>query len=226
MTQAQTEILPELQQRPDLSKGDILLRGLELDSEHLSLNLDQPPLSLELGTLERWMRRDADALGQVKKGQGATMQLINQLHDIDAIVDKYQADKTSLIQILLDVQAQLLWLPKSAVMWVSERLGIPLAQVYNIATFYKAFSLVPRGRHILQVCLGTTCYVQGGPRLLGKVEQVLGVKPGETTSDQKFTLQTVNCLGCCALGPVMVVDGEFHGKLALAKVGEIIENYD
>ena len=226
MTQAQTEILPELQQRPDSSKSDILLTGLELDSERLSLNLDQPPLSVELWSLERCMRRDADALGQVKKGQRATMQLIDQLHDIDAIVDKYQADKTSLIQILLDVQAQLHWLPKTGVMWVSERLGIPLAQIYDIATFYKAFSLVPQGRHIVQVCLGTTCYVQGGPRLLGKVEQVLGVKPGETTSDQKFTLQTVNCLGCCALGPVMVVDGEFHGKLALAKVGEILEKYD
>jgi len=176
MTQVQTEILPEFQQRPDSRKSDIVLRGLELDSERLSLNLDQPPLSVELGSLERCMRRDAEALGQAKKGQRATMQLIDQLHGIDAIVDKYQADKTSLIQILLDVQAQLHWLPKSGVMWVSERLGIPLAQIYDIATFYKAFSLVPRGRHIVQVCLGTTCYVQGGPRLLGEVEEVLGVK--------------------------------------------------
>ncbi|MBL7208547.1 MAG: NAD(P)H-dependent oxidoreductase subunit E [Dehalococcoidia bacterium] len=152
--------------------------------------------------------------------------LINELHGVDAVIDKYQGDKSSLIQILLDVEAQLHWLPKSALRWVSERLGVPLAQVYNIATFYKAFNLLPQGRHVALVCLGTTCHVQGGPRLLDKVEQVLGIKPGETTPDQKFTLQTVNCLGCCALGPVMVVDGDFHGKLAVTKVGEIFDKYD
>jgi len=226
MTHAQSQISHDIEQKSSSSRSDTLLTGLDLFGEHLSLHLDEPPLGLELRSLETLMMRDAEALGQVEERQETIGHLINELHGVDAVIDKYQGDKSSLIQILLDVQAQLHWLPKSALRWVSERLGVPLAQVYNIATFYKAFNLLPQGRHVVQVCLGTTCHVQGGPRLLGKVEQVLGIKPGDTTPDQKFTLQTVNCLGCCALGPVMVVDGDFHGKLAVTKVGEIFDKYD
>ena len=111
------------------------------------------------------------------------------------------------------MDALLYWLPQTILMLVSERIEVPLAQIYSIVNFYNEFSLVPRGRHIVRVCLGTTCHVQGASNLIDTVKQALGIKPGETTPDQKFTLQTVNCLGCCALGPVMMVDAQFHGHL-------------
>ena len=141
---------------------------------------------------------------------------------VDQIVDHYVTEDGALIQILLDVQREYKWLPKEALMRISERLGIPVTHMYRVASFYKAMSLTPRGRHLIRVCLGTACHVRGGPRVLDKVEQVLDINAGETTQDMKFTLERVNCLGCCALGPVIVVDGEAHGNLAPAKVEEIL----
>jgi NADH-quinone oxidoreductase subunit E len=145
---------------------------------------------------------------------------------VDEIVDKYQGEEGVLIQVLQDVQAEYNWLPEEALTQVSKRLGVPLSQAYNVASFYKAFSLTPRGRHLVSVCLGTACHVRGGPKILDKVEELLEIKSDETTPDQKFTLQRVNCLGCCALGPVIVVDGEYHGRLPVSKVEEILKTYN
>jgi len=145
------------------------------------------------------------------------------MNNIDEIVGRYRGDRSALIQILLDIQREYHWLPKEALLRLSERLEVPLNQIYHIATFYKAFSLVPRGRHLVMVCMGTACHVRGSPRLLDKVRDMLKIKPGETSSDMRFTLTTVNCLGCCALGPVVVVDGEYHGKPSTADLGHIFE---
>lgn len=149
-------------------------------------------------------------------------------HDdkIDQIIDRYADKQGALIQVLLDAQQEYNWLPKEVLRRISERLGIPLTQTYRVASFYEAMSLTPRGRYLVHVCLGTACHVRGGPRVLDKAEQLLGIKAGETTKDQKFTLQRVNCLGCCALGPVMVVNGEYYGRLPLLKVQEVLANYD
>lgn len=142
---------------------------------------------------------------------------------IDKIIDKYQGDASSLIQVLLEIQRENRWLPNEALKKVSKKLEVPLNQIQHVATFYKAFSLVPRGRHEVQVCLGTACHVRGGPRILDRVEDVLGIQAGQTTTDMEFTLETVNCLGCCALGPVMVVDGKYHGKIAPTKAEEVLK---
>jgi NADH-quinone oxidoreductase subunit E len=99
-------------------------------------------------------------------------------------------------------------------------------RIQHIVTFYKAFSLVPKGRHQIHVCMGTACHVRGARRILDRVEDVTGIKAGETDQELKFSLDTVNCLGCCALGPVMVVDGEYHGKMAPAKSEDILKNYE
>lgn len=147
--------------------------------------------------------------------------MIAAMTEIDKLVDKYQGDRSALLQILLDIQREYYWLPKEAFLRLSERLEIPLNQIYQIATFYKAFSLVPRGRHLATVCMGTACHVRGSPRLLDKVKDMLNVAPGETSSDMRFTLNKVNCLGCCALGPVVVVDGEYHGKPSTAELERI-----
>jgi NADH-quinone oxidoreductase subunit E len=145
---------------------------------------------------------------------------------IDKIINKYQSDAGSLIQVLLEIQSENRWLPKEALDKVSKKLKVPLSRIQHIVTFYKAFSLVPKGRHEVHVCTGTACHVRGAPRLLDSVQDLIGIRPGETDLDLRFSLETVNCLGCCALGPVMVVDGEYHGKMAPAKSEEVLKSYD
>ena len=102
-------------------------------------------------------------------------------------------------------------------------MQVPLSRIQHIVTFYKAFSLVPKGRHEIHICMGTACHVRGAPRVLDTVQDLIGIKPGETDMDLKFSLETVNCLGCCALGPVMEVDGKHHGKMAPAKIGDVLK---
>jgi NADH-quinone oxidoreductase subunit E len=148
--------------------------------------------------------------------------MVQELTAIDEIVDKYAGDRSALIQVLLAIQRENRWLPKDTLKQVSQKLGVPLTQVYHIATFYKAFSLMPKGRHSVSVCLGTACQVRGAPRLLDRVMETLKIKPGETSEDMRFSLDTVNCLGCCALGPVMVVDGEYYGKPSAKEIEQII----
>ena len=145
---------------------------------------------------------------------------------IDQIIDKYQGESSYLIQILLEIQSENNWLPKEALERISEKLQVPLARIQHIATFYKAFSLVPKGRHKIHICMGTACHVRGAPRILDTVEDLTGIKPGETDLDLKFSLETVNCLGCCALGPVMEIDGKTHGKMAPGETVDILKNYE
>lgn len=127
-------------------------------------------------------------------------------------IGRYHADPDMLIQILLDIQSTLGWLSPGVLAEVSEQLGVPSTRVYHVASFYKAFSLVPRGRHTIKVCMGTACQVRGAPQLVNVIAAMLNMKPGETSEDRRFTLETVNCLGCCAMGPVIAVDGVYHSK--------------
>jgi len=135
----------------------------------------------------------------------------------------YQKDKDMLIQILLDLQSMFGWLPQEVLAEVSEQLEVPITQVYQIASYYKAFSLMPRGRHIVKVCLGTACQVRGSPQLLNIISAMLNLKPYETSKDMRFTLETVNCLGCCAMGPVVVVDSMYHSKPSTPALRKIFE---
>jgi NADH-quinone oxidoreductase subunit E len=145
---------------------------------------------------------------------------------IDQIVDKHQAEASSLIQVLLEIQSENNWLPKAALERVSEKLQVPLTRIQHIATFYKAFSLVPKGRHGIHVCVGTACHVRGATRVLDTVQDLTGIKPGETDLDLKFSLETVNCLGCCALGPVMEIDGKTHGKMTPGEAAGVIKKFE
>ena len=129
---------------------------------------------------------------------------------IDRIIDKYACETGVLIQLLLEIQRELNWIPPEAIIRINKRLKIPVSEIYRVASFYTALSLKPRGRHLVRVCAGTACYVRGGPRILDSVERTLNIRAGETTEDGKFTLETVNCLGCCALGPVVEIDGQYH----------------
>jgi len=142
---------------------------------------------------------------------------------ISGIVDKYQAKRTSLISILHDVQDQYNFLPETALRKVAARLEMDLNDLYGVATFYKSFTLVPKGRHSITLCLGTACHVRGGPKVLREMKKELAIEPGQTTKDKQFSLDVVNCLGVCAIGPVMVVDGKFYGEMNWVKAKRIIE---
>jgi NADH-quinone oxidoreductase subunit E len=145
---------------------------------------------------------------------------------IDEIIDEHGGEASSLIQVMLDIQAENHWLPREALERVGNRLEIPYSRIQHIATFYKAFSLVPKGRHQVHVCMGTACHVRGAPRILSTVEDHTGIKSGETDLDLKFSLETVNCLGCCALGPVMAVGGTTHGRLSVQQTAEVLAEYE
>jgi NADH-quinone oxidoreductase subunit E len=144
---------------------------------------------------------------------------------IETILDKYQRDRGMLVSILQDVQTEYHYLPETAIKEVSQGLGVPLSQVYSVATFFKAFSLEPKGRHLINVCLGTACHVRGAARILEKIKRDLGIKPGETTQDYRFSLERVNCVGACALGPIVIIDEEYSGEMKTGKVKPLLERY-
>lgn len=144
---------------------------------------------------------------------------------VQAIIDKHQGLKKNLIAILLDIQTKFNYLPPESLRYVACALGMSLIDVLGVATFYRAFSLTPRGKHICLVCMGTACHVRGGPKILEEFERRLNVCAGQTTEDKQFTLETVACLGCCAIGPVVVIDGNYHGHATIRKVGTILDKY-
>jgi NADH-quinone oxidoreductase subunit E len=139
------------------------------------------------------------------------------------IAAKYEGRHDSLISMLQDIQAEYNYLPEEALRILAEQLDLPFIRVYGVATFFKAFSLTPRGKHSVSVCLGTACHVRRAPTVLDELRRRLGIEPGETTEDMQYTLNTVNCVGACALGPVVVVDGEYHGQVSPGKVKKIIK---
>ncbi len=145
------------------------------------------------------------------------------LKTVDKICADHQNRPDQLIGILQDVQTHYRYLPEAPLKQVSTLLNIPLAQIFSVATFFSAFSLTPRGEKVVNVCMGTACHVRGAQRLLEELERGFGVGAGETTTDKKVTLETVNCVGCCALGPVIVVNEDYHGKMDGTKTAALID---
>jgi NADH:ubiquinone oxidoreductase subunit E len=143
---------------------------------------------------------------------------------LETILARYPATEPSLIQVLQDVHRAYNFLPCDALVKVSEVLGVPLAKVFSVATFYKAFSLAPQGRVIVRVCTGTACHIRGAEQLIEELERTLGISPGETTSDMGFTVKTVNCVGACAMAPVLIVGEEYNGNAAPAKMAKYLEH--
>jgi len=141
------------------------------------------------------------------------------------IIEKYKGKKSTLLAVLQDIQETYNWLPLESLKLVSKELCVPLIDIYSVATFYRAFSLAPRGKHLVTVCLGTACHVRGAPLVIDRVQKQLGISPGCTTKDKQFTLETVNCLGACALAPIVVVDGKYHGQTTTQKVDSILAKY-
>jgi len=144
--------------------------------------------------------------------------------DIDRIVAKYEAKQTALIMILQDIQKNYRYLPLDALKLVAKKMDLPLAQIFGVATFYRAFSLKPKGRNHICVCTGTACHVRQANVIVDRLETALGVKAGQTTADQEFSLETVNCLGACALGPLVTANDVYHGNMTVAKVDKMLDN--
>ncbi|MBA7469949.1 NADP-reducing hydrogenase subunit HndA [subsurface metagenome] len=145
--------------------------------------------------------------------------------NLEKKINKYRAEKNEVIPVLQELNLEYGYLSEDALKLVAKKLDIPLIQVYSIATFYTAFSLKPRGRHLINVCLGTACFVKGGRRILEKLERELEIKAGETTRDLKFSLETVHCIGCCSLAPVIRIDEDAYGRLRQEKVPKILKRY-
>ena len=143
--------------------------------------------------------------------------------EINDIINREATGDGSLIAALEEIQERYRYLPAEALILASERLGVPLSQAYSVATFYNAFSLKPKGKHTLHVCLGTACHVRGSPQVLDRLATKLEIKPGGTTHDRLFTLETVNCLGACALGPIVVADGEYAGQMTAQKADQLLK---
>lgn len=144
---------------------------------------------------------------------------------VENILQKHPKDQSSIIQVLLDIQNELYYLPRDVLEYVSDYLDVPLSRTYGLATFYKAFSLKPKGKYPIAVCTGTACHVQGAVRILEQIERELKVKEGETTPDKKFSVETVRCLGCCGLAPVVTVGKNLHGKVPTSKISKILKQY-
>lgn len=144
---------------------------------------------------------------------------------VSRITSRHGGDRSALIPVLQDVHAVYNYLPEESVEIIARDLGVPISAVYGVATFFKAFSFEPRGRHVATLCMGTACHVRGATRLLAAAEEELGILPGQTTPDMRLTLETVNCLGCCALGPVLVLDNEYHGEMTRQRVEAMLKEY-
>jgi NADH-quinone oxidoreductase subunit E len=144
---------------------------------------------------------------------------------LSAILKKYGKDKSQLVSILQDIQSEYNYLPREALEKLSKKMDIPQSQVYSMATFFRAFSLKERGKHIVHVCLGTACHVRGAELIVESLERQLGVGRGQTTKDLNFTLESVNCMGCCATGPVVKIGEEYFGHMTNDKVEPMLKKY-
>jgi NADH-quinone oxidoreductase subunit E len=148
-----------------------------------------------------------------------------ELEQVNEILDRYEVRRGLLVPILQDIQAVFNYLPRPALEVVAKRRHVPISQVYSVANFYAAFSLVPRGKNIVNVCMGTACHVRGSGQVLEEFERRLKIKAGETSSDMMWTLLTVNCLGACALGPVVVFNDNYRGHMTRARVVDVLDEY-
>jgi NADH-quinone oxidoreductase subunit E len=145
------------------------------------------------------------------------------MSNIDAIIDRYESSPSALLAIMQDVQDSERYLPKEAMDRIAAKLSIPIARVYQMATFFESFHLEPRGKHVCTVCMGTACHVRGAQRLVEQLERDLDVPSGETTTDMMFTIEEVNCVGACALGPLVIINGEYHGNMTSGSLQKVIK---
>jgi NADH-quinone oxidoreductase subunit E len=207
---------------PLADRQNILLKGLEALGEYYEFESAERNFFDELKYMEAEATYHAESLGQIEKKEKAVREIVHDIREVDEIIERYEYKKSALQQILLDIQKQVNWLPHHLLVWVSRRLNISLAEILTIANFYEAFSLEPRGKHIIQGCTGTACHVRGAKDLLTRTSSVLGIGPGESDPELQFTFKTVHCMGCCALAPVLKIDEEYYSNPSTRKLEKIL----
>jgi NADH-quinone oxidoreductase subunit E len=183
--------------------------------------------TIRINNIQTQLNEWANELNKIKSEKEMELEeIINDFGKIDKILERHEFGKNNLIQMLIDFQSEYNWLPKHVLFYVREKLNVPLTQIYGIASFYKFFNLEPRGKYQITVCAGTACHVRGSINLLQRIVNFLGIKPGDTTTDYKFTLDTVNCLGCCALGPVMLFNNKYYSNPDTKKLESLLGSVD
>jgi len=153
-------------------------------------------------------------------------QMIEGNDGIDGIIEKYRGKPGALIHALTEIQHENRWLPREIMQKVADALEVPFSQAMQIASFYKTFSLTPKGRHEVHVCTGMTCHLRGAAKLMAKLEEITGLKPGETDTQGKFTLEAGSCLGSCSIGPELIVDGKHYGRMTPERAADVLKQYE
>ncbi|MGD8966496.1 MAG: NAD(P)H-dependent oxidoreductase subunit E [Anaerolineae bacterium] len=170
---------------------------------------------------------DGKRKGSLSSGKGkqsdSGLELGMDVTVVEGILERHDRAPSAIIAIMQDVQDEVNYLPEGTLRYVADRLGIPASKIFRLATFYRAFSLEPRGRHVINVCTGTACHVRGAVKIVDALEREIGIQAGETDEQLEFTLETVNCVGACALGPVIMVDNEYHGQMTGARAVRMIK---
>lgn len=207
-----------------LDKQKVLLKGLEALGEYYALGYEGENFFKELHYFESESEYHTKSFGQMKRKGKALLEIVNQIQTVEEIIKMHEYKKNALIQILLDIQNKLNWLPQHILNWISVRLDVPISSIYTIANFYEVLSLKPRGAHVVQVCEGTACHVRGSSELLQRVSALLGIQAGETDPELSFTLKSVHCLGCCALAPVIKVDEQYFSNPSIATLKKIFSS--
>jgi NADH-quinone oxidoreductase subunit E len=195
-----------------MDQQTVALKGLELLGQYYSLGLDKRDFLDELAHLETEARFHAETLGRIKEREKTLHEVLQNLRVVDEVIAQYEYSKSAVLQVMLEVQRRLNWLPRHALKWISRRLKVSLGRLYTIANFYEALSLEPSGAYLVEICTGTACHVRGAARLNITVSALLGIQPGQTDSDMMFTLKNVHCLGCCALAPVMKIGQRYYSN--------------
>jgi NADH-quinone oxidoreductase subunit E len=225
-TREQAVAPPQMEAPPrPMEAPDAALRGLEVIGQYYSLGLGKRDLLDELRHLEGEAQYLAETLGRIKEKEQVLLEVVTDLCLVDEMIARHEYRKSALLQILLDVQTRLNWLPRHALKWISRRLKVPLASVYTIANFYEAFSLVPRGAHLVEICTGTACHVRGASGVEATVTAILGIEPGQTDAERLFTLKTVHCMGCCALAPVIKIDDRYFSNPTMKELQKVFASY-
>jgi NADH-quinone oxidoreductase subunit E len=202
----------------------VALKGLELLGQYYSLGLDKRDFLDEIAHLETEARFHAETLGRIKEREKTLREVLQNLRVVDEVIAQYDYKKSAVLQVMLEVQRRLNWLPRHALKWISRRLKVSLGRLYTIANFYEALSLEPMGRYLIEICTGTACHVRGADRLNATVSALLGIQPGETDPDVTFTLKNVHCLGCCALAPVMKIGQQYYSNPTMKELKGIFDS--
>ena len=222
-----TNVISQIQKNKKQKTNPLLISNTDLPETNRNYSYSSKTNTYQdtvrINNIQTQINEWANELNKIKSEKEMELEeIITDFGKIDKILEKHEFKENNLIQMLLDFQSEYNWLPKHVLFYTGNKLNVPLTQIYGIASFYKFFNLEPRGKYQITVCAGTACHVRGSMNLLQRIVNFLGIKPGDTTRDYKFTLDTVNCLGCCALGPVMLFNNKYYSNPDAKKLESLL----